>query len=587
MQINLVTKLKPGVSVSSAEQQLKALIVDSSQSMLRGGELHLNLISASRGIADSRAPLSRPLWLALALAGVLLLVACANTGGLLVARFASRQREFGVRIAIGAGRARLVRQLTAEALTIAALAALVALAVAWVAAPVLLRSVPIGTVPPAFDLRLDWRLWGFTAAISAIAALLAAAASSVRLLRTDPSRLLAAGNRTVVPGRRALTNTLIAAQVACSLVLLTTAGAMARTLINLAHVDPGFDPHETFAVRVDASHRAVGGPGAHEYYARLEEQIAALPHVERVSLVQLGLMTGAATSGTADILGFVPLADEDRWVRMFFVGSEFFDTTGMTMVAGESLQAMHMQAHERVAVVNEQFARFYFGTPDRAIGKTVNRDVRILGVVADARYDNLREPAVRAMFVPFTQAPPRRQMTFEVRPAESVASSLAVDAVTSVIRRFDSQLNFTVTSGTNRLASTMARERFTASLAAVLSLLAVFLSCMGLYAAVAYAVSERRHEFAVRLALGATGRDIIGEVIRDPLRTTAIGIAIGLPCVYLLMQALSSLLFHVGSFDVPTVCGAAVLLLGVGTLAGIPAAFRVASIDPQESLQWE
>jgi hypothetical protein len=325
----------------------------------------------------------------------------------------------------------------------------------------------------------------------------------------------------------------------------------------------------------------------HDYYSRLQEQIAALPLVERVSVVQLGLLTGASTSGTADIMGFVPLADDDRWVRMFFVGSGFFDTTGMMMVAGESLRDQHVSGRERVAVVNEQFARFYFGTPDRAIGKTVNRDVRIIGVVADARYDNLRDPWVRAMFVPFTQAPPRRQMTFEVRPADPAASSLAVDAVTAVIRSFDSQSSFTVTSGAERLVSTMARERFTAALAAVLSLLAVFLSCLGLYAAVAYAVSERRHELAVRLALGATGRDILGLVVRDPLRTTAMGIVIGTPCVYLLMQGLSSLLFDVASFDAPTVLGAAALLLIVGALASIPSAVRAASIDPQEALQWE
>lgn len=583
-QIRVVTKLKPGVSIESAEHQLTALLTRSGVPMLTGGELHLSLIDARRGISDSRAPLSRPLWLGLALVGVLLLVAGANTGGLFVARFATRQQEFGVRIAIGAGRARLVRQLTVEALIIATLAAFVSLGVAWIAAPVLLQSVPIGTLPPRFDLRFDWRLAAFTTAISSVGALMAAAAAAWRVLRTNPSTLLAAGSRTVVPGRRTLIKGLIAAQVACSLLLLTAAGSMARTLINLARVDPGFDPNQTFTVNVDASHRRLDQSAAHDYYARLQSRIAALPPVNRVSLVQIGLMTGAATSGTADVTGFVASTDEDRWVRMFFVGSDFFETTGMKVIAGESLQARHLSARERVAVVNEPFARFYFGTLDRAIGGLVNRDIRIIGVVAAAHYDTLRDAAVRAMFVPFTQAPPRRQMTFVVRTGDSAGPASSMDAVTATIRAFDPQMTFTVTTGADRLASTTVRERFTAFLAATLSLLAVFLSCLGLYAAMAYAVSERRQELAVRLALGATGRDIVGQVVGDSLRTTALGISIGLPCIYALMPGLSSLLFGVAPFDVPTVLSAAALLLGVGALAGVPVARRAASIEPQEAL---
>jgi predicted permease len=586
MQIRLVTKLNPGVSAGEAAQQLKALLVGAGSSMLRGGELRVDLIDASRGIADSREPLSRPLWVGLALAGVLLLVACANTGGLLVARFSSRHGEFGVRIAIGAGRARLARQLIIEALMIAALAAVIALGIAWMAAPMLLRSVPVGAITPDFDLRFDWRLAAFTAVVTVLAATSATGASLARLMRISPSALLASDSRTAVRGRRVLTDALIAAQVACSLLLLAGAGGMARTLLNLQHVDPGFEPRSTFAIGVDASHRRLDGSAAHEYYSRLHQHVAELPLVERASVMQIGLMTGASTTGTVDIPGFVPSSDEDRWTRLYFVGAEFFETTGMRMITGESLRPAHLSARERVAVVNDQFARFYFRTPARAIGQSVNGNVRIIGVVADAHYDTLRDEAVRAMFVPFTQAPPRQQMTFVVRPADPSRPSVAVEGVTAALRAFDPQSRFTVTMGADRLASTMVRERFAAVLAAVLSFLAVFLSCLGLHGAVAYAISEREHEMALRLALGAGRGDIMRLVVRAPLQTTVLGIVVGAPGAYALMQGLSALLYGVAPFDTLTILPAAALLLGVGTLAGIPAALRAASIDPQEALRW-
>lgn len=581
--VRMVARLRPGVSTAVAEQRVTALFRGTAPTMWRGDELRVELLDAGLGVSDVRAPLEQPLLIGLTLVGVLLLVACANTGGLLLARFAFRRGEFAIRVAIGAGRARLVRQLVAKSLLLAAIAAVAGLVVARLAAPLLLNSIPIGSVPADFDLRFDWRLIFFTAGTSSAAALLAAAASLVRLLRADPSDLLRAETRSVVPDRRRLTHALIAAQVACSLLLLVGAGSMARSLINLRRVEPGFDLAGVLAVTVDAFGRAADAAALRGDFTRLQEQLASAPHVEDVSIIQFPLLTSAKTTGTVDVPGFSPATDDDRWVRVFFVGPRFFEMLRMPVISGRGIEVRDNARGERVTVVNQQFARFYFGQRDLAIGRTVNRDVRIVGVVADARYNTLRDAPVRAMFVPFSQAPPRSSMTFLLRAAGD--PELAAGSATAAVRAYDPQLKMKVTTLADYLASTLSRERFVAVLAAGFSGLALFLACAGLYGTVSYAISERRSELAVRLALGATASDIARLMLKDPLRTAAIGVVAGVPAVYVVMRTLSALLFGVSTFDVSLVLACAAGLLVIAAAAAVWPARRALTIDPLECLK--
>jgi predicted permease len=583
-QIRLFARLRQGWSPDGAADRLEALLIASGPSMLRGGEVRVTLTPAGAGISDTRPLLSAPLRIGLGLVGVLLLVACANAGALLLVRFAARQGEFGIRIAIGAGRTRVMRQLVVEALLVSALAAAAGLLVAHITAPMLLRAMPVDTHPPAFELRFDWRLVAFTCLLSALAALAAACASVLRVARTTPSHVLAAESRTLVRSRLRTTQAFVAAQVACALLLLAAAGAMTRTLVNLGRVHPGFDTDQSLTVDVDASSRALPDAAARNYFAELREHVASAPGVRHASLAQFGLMSGSATTGTVEVRGFTPSGDEDRWVRMFWVSPGFFETTAMPIRWGEGLTPRRVPVGERVAVVNERFAHFYFGQPERAIGSIVNHDIRIVGVVADAHYDTLRDEPERAMFIPFTQAPARSRMSILVRPATTVPQ--AITAVASAIRAFDPHAKFGITTVADRLASTLTRERFVAALAIVLSALALFLSCAGLYATVAYGVSARRNEIAVRMALGATRPQILRLVLHDPLRTTLIGIAAGVPGAWLLMRALSALLFGVG-FDATAMVlyGSVLLLIAAG--ASLLPARRAAAIDPQACLRCE
>lgn len=582
--VRMVVRLHPGISNAVAAQKIAALFkAVGGSTMLRDSELHVSLPPAGLGVSAAREPLTRPLLIGLALVVVLLFVACANTGGLLLVRFASRQTEFAIRIAIGAGRARLIRQLIVESLLLAAIAACAGLFIARITAPLLLRSIPVGAVPPGFEVRFDWRLLAFTTVLASAAALITGGASLFRLVRSDPSGMPGMNVRTAVPGRRRVTEALIVVQVACSLLLLVASWSMTRTLINLHRVDPGFDPTGVFAVSVDAAGRTADSAALPAYYSQLLDRIAGAPHVAAASLAQIGFMTSGATTGTVDIPGRDQSADEDRWVRVFFVGPRFAETLGIRVIAGRSLGAPDAAGRERVAVVNQEFARFYFGSAGDAVGRTFNQNVRIVGVIGDARYNTLRDEPVRAMFVPHTQGPPRTTMTLVVRAASDPA--LAATSVRAAIRQHDPALKVNVVPIADQIAATLARERFVAQLASILAGLALFLSCAGLYAAVAYGVSARRPELAVRLALGATGQDIVRLVLRDPLRATLIGLILGIPGAYAIMRATAALLFGVNPSGITSVavCGLALLAIAVG--AALWAARRAAAIDPQECLK--
>ena len=311
----MVMRLRPGTATAVAGQKMEALYRSLGPSMAGAGELRVTLGDASRGVSDARGDLRWPIALGLVLVGVLMAVACANTGGLLVARYASRRTEFGVRMAIGAGRARLLRQLFVEALLLALLAGGAALLMARITAPLLAAAVPVGSAPAAFETRFDWRLIAFTVVASVAAALGAAGISLRQMLRTDPSAALndGASSRSIVRGRRAAMEVLIASQIACSLLLLIVTGGMGRTLVNLRQVDPGFDPGAAVAFTVNATGTALPPPSLPAYFAGLYDRVAAIPQVGQVTLTQMGLLTTGMTTGTLDVPGWSPATDEDRF----------------------------------------------------------------------------------------------------------------------------------------------------------------------------------------------------------------------------------------------------------------------------------
>jgi predicted permease len=579
----VVMRVHPEVSTAAAEQKMAAVYQQLGPPMARAGELRVTLRDVSRGASDTRDDLRRPIVLGLLLVAVLMVIACANTGGLLVARFAARRTEFGIRIAIGAGHGRLMRQLIVEALLLAILAGAGSLLIAYLAGPALAAAMPAGTAPVDFEVRFDWRLVLFTALASVAASAGAGVVSLRQLMRTDTASVLSVGSRSLAQGRRRSMEVLVASQIGCSLLLLVVTGAMGRTLVNLRHVDPGFDPAGAVAITVDANARTMPPEQLPAYFSALYDRIAGMPQVQQVTLSQMGLLTRGMTTGTLDIPGRSAASEEERSVRLFFVGAGFFETAGMRMVAGSGIGTREMTGSERVAVVTQRFADVHFGGAHDALGRLVNRDLRIIGVVADGRYNTFRDAPVRAMFLPFTQAPSRPVMTFIVRGAGDDGQTIS--DVSAVIRSYDPVLKVTATPMAKLVDAAMGRERFAAWVAAGLALLALVLSCAGVYATVAFAVAERRTELAVRLALGATPRDVRQIVIGGPLRLALVGICLGVPCAYALMRAISTLLFGVSPSDASTILGSSATLLLVTAAAAALPAWRASRIDPHECLK--
>ena len=579
--VQLVGRLRPGISTAVAEEKLAALYRVSMPGPAASAQIRATLRDASRGVSAARDALETPLMLSLALVGVLLFVACANTGGLLLSRFVARRGEFGVRAAIGAGRARLARQLLIEALIVAIAAAAVGLAAGWMSAPLLMRSMPETGSVVAFQLRLDHRLALFTSRLTVLCACGAAAAPLIRLRRVDVHAILASESRTVVTGSRRLARVLMAAQVACSLLLIVGAISMARTIANLRNVPLGFDASRMIVVNVNAS--GLRSPSEMSaFHEALHQRIAAVPGVERATMAQMGVLTSSSTVGTVAVPGFTPVTDEDRVSRMFFVGPDYFRTLGMKLVAGDDFTPRDFGPRTRTAVVNERFAAFYFGSATRAVGAIVNRDVRIAGVVADARFSSPREEPVRAMYVPFTPVQRPAMAHIVVASGETAA---VMESVLQAVRTFDARLHPKVATTAQLLDSAIAREQFFSAVAWVLSALAMMLAGGGLYAAVAYAVSQREAEIALRVALGASPRSIMFLVLGDPLTTTLLGVAVGIPASWVLMRWAATLLFGVSPFDVPTVAICAAAMVSFAFLAASRPALRAMAIDAAPALR--
>jgi predicted permease len=572
--VTLAARLKPGMPPAVAEAKLASIYRVAMPGMTRGAEVRATLKDASGGIALSREALRLPLQLGLALVAVLMVIACANTGALLLSHFIDRRGELALRLAIGADRLRVSLQMSVEALLIGFWAAVIGSVFAWIGAPVLLRVLSQSGAQSTFDVRLDAQVLLFTIAIAAAGSLGALAASLLSLWRSEPVLTTARESHAQVRTSGRLTMALVGAQVACTLLLLVGAAAMGRTIVNLRQVPLGFDSAHLVFVSVNAAGLASQGAMS-SYHAGLHERLAALPGVERAALAQLGLLTSATTIGTVDVPGFTPATDEDRVSRIFFVDAGYFDTLRMPLVAGRAFLPHEMR---NVSVVNEQFARRYFGSPAQAIGRLYNRDVRIVGVVADAHYSTLRgDPGSRAAFVHY--APLQRAGMTHIVRLTGVQSGMT-EAVRAAVLAHDSRLRPVISTGEDLIASSLARERFFAVIATTLALLAMLLSCGGLWATVGYAVSRRTSELAIRRALGASRRSILALMLRGPVRTVITGLIAGTPAVFLVMRSARALLFGIPSFDLVIVGASAGLLLTIGVAAALWPAYRATTIDP-------
>jgi predicted permease len=580
-QVQAVGRLLPGVSEALAGSRLTDRWKLEEGAKAGSPELVVSVRPVETGLSSLRARFAGPLSVLMTMVSLLLLVACANVAGMLLSRAAARRGEIAMRMAIGARRGRLLRQLVTESALIAALAGVIGVgAASWMtrALLALMPSDSIGTL----ELSLDGRVLAFAVAVSVCAALVAGIAPAVFTVRSD---IAAMGReaRGATPHEGWLGRAFVVAQVALSLTLIVAAGLLARTLYRLSTLDPGFTVDRVVAVQVEPGAREYTNARLTQYYSELTERLRATPGVSDVTVAQFGFLSGSGTTGAIDVPGYSPATDEDRLLRVYLVGADFFKTLGVTILAGRDFTDRDLTGP--VVALNESAARRFFGAAS-PIGRTVmsgKRTLEIIAVVRDAREDALRKDPVPTYFVPYTGAL-RARMTFIARVA-SEDDGLA--AVVDRIRAADSTVPMTATTVSALYAKQIGQERLLSVLTGGFALTAVFLLALGVYGVLAFWVAQRTPEIGVRLALGSTRGAVMWSVLQQPLRFVMLGSALGLAATLAGGTFISSLLFDLKPHDPATLAAAVATMAAVGMFAGVIPARRASRVDPVAALRCE
>lgn len=545
---------------------------------------------AGQGLGSLRRNYARPLYLLMAIMSVVLLIACANIAGVLLTRATARGREMSVRLALGAGRARLMRQLLTESALLAFVGGGLGIGLAFVIRDGLLPLLNQGPGPLNIALGPGPWLVLFSIGLCVAVALLCGVLPALRATRLG----LRATQARVVPGGGAGTSrlfggkALIALQVALSLVLLVGAGLFVRTLMNLRSQAIGFRPDHVLLFEMDASASGYQDARLHDFYETVLERVTSMPGVQEVSLSRYGLLSGGRTTDTIVIPGEPKGRDEVR-VHLHFVSPRHLETMGIPLLAGRNFTVQDHEGAPRVALANQALARLLPGTGGplgrRILYARPDSDVEIVGMTADARLATLRESAPPTLYLPYRQYPQRR-MTFAVRVAGDPL------AIAAPIREALGEINpavplLEIRTQEAQIDASVRQERVFAYVASLFALLALLLACLGIYGTLAHSVARRTSEIGLRMALGADRQEVVHMVLRESLVPVVVGLAFGLGVVVATTRFIQSMLFGLTPYDAPTILLAALGLIVSALLAAWLPSRRASGIDPMAALRCE
>ena len=554
-------------------------------------QARIELTPAGRGLSQLRQQFSLSLRILMIVVGLVLLIACANIANLLLARATARQKEFAVRMALGAGRMRIVRQLLTESLLLAALGGLAGVVLAWWGSRMLVLMASSGADALPLDVTPNARILTFTFCVSLLSALLFGLAPALRALRLEPNASLTSGKGTVKAGSQTpFGKALVVGQVALSLLLLVGAGLFVRTLINLQNVPTGFNTQNALLFRIDSSATGYKDAQLAEMMRALEENVKTLPGVQAASFSFLVFNQGLWTS-PAFTQEQTALNPQDRVVRNNTVGPDYFAAMGIPLVAGRGFTLQDNDKSQKVAVISETMAQRFFpnvspiGRRFGIRGPDSGGQIEIIGVVKDVRHMSLSEELRPAAYYPYTQGSGPLS-NFVVRFIG------APENIISQVRRAARKVNLNlpideVVSLSDHVGRSLVQQKLTAQLGAFFGLLALLLSCIGLYGVLSYAVARRTNEIGIRLALGANSRNVLWLVLREALMLAIIGIGIGLIASFGLTNTAKTLLFGLQPNDPMTIASATALLFFVAVVAGYLPAHRAAQVDPMVALRDE
>ena len=600
----IIGRLKPGVSMAQATANTNVLF----RSILLGfpdaprtkenldnlNRTHVELQSMARGLSNLRYEYSQPLEVLMAIVALVLLIACANIANLLLARSTARARELAVRQALGAGRTRILRQLLTESLVLALAGGALGIGFAAVANRILLRMISQGAETIPLDVSLNLRLLAFTCAVTVCTALLFGTLPALRATRLDLTESLKSGRGgSASTGRTPLARILVVSQVAISLLLMVGACLFLRTLIKISHVDPGFHADHVLTLRVDSSAEDFkdNDPRENALFREIEARVEALPGVEAASFSAFRFHEGTWNSSIT--VPDMPVR-HDADVKHNIIGNDYFRVMQIPLIAGRTFGPQDTATSQRVAIISEHMARELFpaGSP---IGRTYTigstdtpgqvLQQLVIGVARDVKRGDLTEPTDYVDYLPYTQ----RSWgfgDFEVRYSGDLAA--ISKEVQEAIRGVDRTLPISdVGTLSEEVARSYTNETIIAELSAFFALVAVFLSCIGIYGVMSYLVGRRTGEIGIRMALGAGRSAVAWQVMREIAILVLAGVAIGLPAALAGGRLVAKLLYGVSGMDPVSEAASVAVLIAAGLLAGYLPARRAARIDPLTALRYE
>jgi predicted permease len=583
--VDLSARLKPGVTIERAQQEIRAMWLATPEGHDRPATQPLILDSLEHGTSILRQRFSGVLRLLIASVALLQLMVCANLAGLLVARGARRSGEMAIRLAIGATRARLVRQMLAESAVLTALGAVGGIALAYLTAPLLVRSLP--PVRDAATTRLslaisfapDGRVLAYSVLISALTALLFGIAPALAAAHVSLDSVLRGARAARGWKGRQL---LLVLQIALCTVLLAGAGLLVRTFRQLRDLDPGFAAAHVVSFTANPYISGVKNEKSNALLRDLLDRVQQIPGVESVGAAGMPLMRGSGMKTTVVPVGQTPTPADFMNASLNYATPDYFDTVGMRIVAGRTLQDADAARKPAPIVVNQAFVRRFFPN-ENPVGRIVGQqsDYQIAGVVTDAHYRSLREPIPPTFFGLLSSGD-----SFILYVRTRHAPESVIQPVRKAFADLAPSLAFTeVHTLADEVDDSAAPERMTAILASIFGLFAALLAAVGLYGLLAFAVAQRQREIGIRMALGARPGAIANLIGRQALVLVAIGVALGLGAALVLAPLAGTLLYGVGPTDPASMVAAAAIVALVAALAAFIPAARAARIEPGVALR--
>jgi predicted permease len=554
----------------------------------------MEVMPGSKGRSELRRQYSKPLLALMAIVGLVLLIACSNLANLLIARASARQKEIAVRLALGAARVKLIRQLLVETLVLAAIGGALGVGLAVLVDRALLGFLPARHIPLSLSATPDWTVLGFTCAISLLASFVFGLVPALQSTRPQLADTLKDQAGAVIRGGSAgLRKGLVVAQVSLSLLLLVGAGLFLQSLRNLKTLSPGFEVRNLLAFDVDPTLTRYDPTSASDYYRRLHDTLDALPGVESHAFAVVPVLENDEWDNWVTIEGYTPKQDERPDPHMQYASPGFFKTLKIPVLLGRDFTIRDVTGAPKVGIVNQKFVKRYLGDANplgRHIGMGIDpgtkTDIQIVGVVGDTKYENMRDEMPYELYIPSEQKSFANGGTVYVRaPGDPVR---LFDSLRTAVRGVDSDVPmYDMRTVEDQVEISLLSERLLATLSSVFGCLAALLAALGLYGVIAFMVARRTREIGIRMALGARQASVLWMVMSETLALAGIGVVLGLGGAYAATRLIQAQLFGVAPTDLLTMIAASLGIAAVTMLAGYVPARRATVIDPLTALRWE